>query len=179
MFQGAPLPEDLNNFKDSKQYEEQLVRQRYDQAMKGDTKIIDALNMEGRNTLRNTVPNDENSFESLSGSRISVDDFLKNDQGIMVEPFISGSGPSQINFDENSKLGGHDLYSSSKACCEIITESFIKSFIDIKKCKIATVRSGNCIGGGDWTEDRIIKDCVEAFVQNKNLHICLKISRKN
>ena len=77
----------------------------------------------------------------------------------------------KINFDENSKLGGHDLYSSSKACCEIITESFIKSFIDIKKCKIATVRSGNCIGGGDWTEDRIIKDCVEAFVQNKNLII--------
>lgn len=77
----------------------------------------------------------------------------------------------KINFDENSKLGGHDIYSSSKACCEIITESFVKSFIDKNKCKIATVRSGNCIGGGDWTEDRIVKDCVEAFIHKKNLLI--------
>ena len=77
----------------------------------------------------------------------------------------------KINFDENSKLGGHDIYSSSKACCEIITESFVKSFINKDKCKIATVRSGNCIGGGDWTEDRIVKDCVEAFIHKKNLLI--------
>ncbi len=77
----------------------------------------------------------------------------------------------KINFDENSKLGGHDLYSSSKACCEIVTESFRKSFINLKNCRIATVRSGNCIGGGDWTEDRIVKDCVEAFVEKKNLII--------
>ena len=41
----------------------------------------------------------------------------------------------------------------------------------MKKCKIATVRSGNCIGGGDWTKDRIVKDCAEAFAVNKNLII--------
>jgi len=75
----------------------------------------------------------------------------------------------KVSFNENSKLGGHDIYSSSKACCEIITESFVKSFIENDKCKIATVRSGNCIGGGDWTEDRIVKDCVEAFIHRKNL----------
>ena len=77
----------------------------------------------------------------------------------------------KINFDENSKLGGYDLYSSSKACCEIITESFNNSFIGKKNCRIATVRSGNCIGGGDWTEDRIVKDCVEAFIKKKRLLI--------
>jgi len=75
----------------------------------------------------------------------------------------------KVNFDENSKLGGHDLYSSSKACCEIITESFAKSFFSNNECKIATVRSGNCIGGGDWTKDRIVKDCVEAFIHKRNL----------
>ena len=77
----------------------------------------------------------------------------------------------KINFDENSKLGGYDLYSSSKACCEIVTESFRKSFIESKTCKLATVRSGNCIGGGDWTKDRIVKDCVEAFIEDKDLLI--------
>ena len=78
----------------------------------------------------------------------------------------------KIKFDENSSLGGHDLYSGSKAACEIITQSYRKSFFSKKnKCKIATVRSGNCIGGGDWTKDRIIKDCVESFLLNKRLVI--------
>jgi len=101
---------DLHNFKDSKQYEEQLVRQKYDEAMKGDSKVIDSLNMEGRNTLRNTVPNDENLFDSLSGSKISREEFLQNDQGISVEPFISGSGAPQINLDENNQLQRHQGY---------------------------------------------------------------------
>ncbi len=77
----------------------------------------------------------------------------------------------KINFNESSKLGGYDIYSSSKACCEIITESYRNSFIKNQNCRIATVRSGNCIGGGDWTEDRIVKDCVEAFIKKKNLII--------
>ncbi len=77
----------------------------------------------------------------------------------------------KINFNEESKLGGYDMYSSTKACCEIITQSYVKSFIKKNKCRIATVRSGNCIGGGDWTEDRIIKDCVEAFIKKKELLI--------
>ena len=74
-------------------------------------------------------------------------------------------------FKESSRLGGYDIYSSSKATCEILTESYVKSFYSSSRCNIATVRSGNCIGGGDWTKDRIIKDCVESFINNKNLII--------
>ena len=79
----------------------------------------------------------------------------------------------KIRFKENSSLGGQDIYSASKASCEILTESYLKSFYLLKgtKCNIATVRSGNCIGGGDWTKDRIVKDCAEAFLENKNLFI--------
>jgi CDP-glucose 4,6-dehydratase len=76
-----------------------------------------------------------------------------------------------ISFNEDSKLGGHDIYSSSKAACEILTQSYIKSFFFNSKFNVATVRSGNCIGGGDWTKDRIIKDCVESFSKNKKLVI--------
>ncbi len=74
-------------------------------------------------------------------------------------------------FDENSKLGGHDVYSASKAACEIITQAYNKSFFTNLSCNIATVRAGNCIGGGDWTKDRIVKDCLENFVQNRSLII--------
>ncbi len=80
---------------------------------------------------------------------------------------------NKIKFREDAPLGGHDLYSASKACCEILTKSYFKSFYKNKKnrCKIATVRSGNCIGGGDWTEDRIVKDCAEKLYQDKKLFI--------
>ena len=72
-------------------------------------------------------------------------------------------------FSENSVLGGDDVYSGSKACCEIIAHSYNKSFFSNTRCNIATVRAGNCFGGGDWTKDRIVKDSLESFSQNKTL----------
>ena len=72
-------------------------------------------------------------------------------------------------FDENSKLGGDDIYSGSKACCEILINSYRKSFFQKSSCRIATARAGNCFGGGDWTEDRIIKDALESFYDDQTL----------
>ena len=72
-------------------------------------------------------------------------------------------------FDENSTLGGDDVYSGSKASCEIVTNSFRESFYKDSMCNIATVRAGNCFGGGDWTKDRIVKDSLESFYRNKKL----------
>jgi CDP-glucose 4,6-dehydratase len=74
-------------------------------------------------------------------------------------------------FTEESTLGGDDIYSGSKACCEILTNSYNKSFFWNNNVNIATARAGNCFGGGDWTKDRIVKDCLEAFFQNKTLFI--------
>jgi len=74
-------------------------------------------------------------------------------------------------FKETSELGGKDIYSSSKACAEILTNSYVNSFYQNIDCNIATVRAGNCVGGGDWTKDRLIKDCVESFLKNKNLFL--------
>ena len=75
----------------------------------------------------------------------------------------------QKHFDENSKLGGDDIYSGSKAACEILVNSYKKSFFRNSNCRIATVRAGNCFGGGDWTDDRIVKDALESFYNNKSL----------
>ena len=77
----------------------------------------------------------------------------------------------KLPFKESDGLGGHDVYSGSKAAAEIVTQSYKKSFFNKKNCKIATVRSGNCIGGGDWTKDRIVKDCADSFLRNKKLVI--------
>jgi CDP-glucose 4,6-dehydratase len=65
-------------------------------------------------------------------------------------------------FDEGDRLGGHDPYSNSKACAELLTSSFRESFFKDGP-PLATVRAGNVIGGGDWSQDRLIPDCVRAL----------------
>lgn len=69
-----------------------------------------------------------------------------------------------VPFVESDKLGGHDPYSTSKACAELLVESFYKSFFRQQQypiIKIATVRAGNVIGGGDFSKDRIIPDIIK------------------
>ena len=59
-------------------------------------------------------------------------------------------------------MGGKDPYSASKAAAEIVTHSFAKSFFDAAGVPVATARGGNVIGGGDFSEDRLIPDIVRA-----------------
>ena len=77
----------------------------------------------------------------------------------------------RIKFSEDFPLGGDDIYSSSKASADLITQSYIKSFFKKKYCNIGIARAGNCIGGGDWTKFRILTDASNAFLNNKNLYI--------
>jgi CDP-glucose 4,6-dehydratase len=65
-------------------------------------------------------------------------------------------------FEEPDRLGGHDPYSNSKACAELLTGSFRDSFFAAGP-PIATARAGNVIGGGDWSADRLIPDCMRAL----------------
>jgi CDP-glucose 4,6-dehydratase len=75
-------------------------------------------------------------------------------------------------YRENDRLGGHDPYSSSKACAEIVSAAFRASFFPWNHkterwVGIATARAGNVIGGGDWSEDRLIPDLVTGFRAGK------------
>lgn len=66
-------------------------------------------------------------------------------------------------YRENDRLGGHDPYSASKAACELLANSYRKSFWHADDAPLmATARAGNVIGGGDWSEDRLIPDLVRA-----------------
>lgn len=74
-------------------------------------------------------------------------------------------------YKEDESLGGHDPYSASKACVEIITESYKKSFFEKNGTVVATLRAGNVIGGGDWSKDRLIPDIIKSIKSQKNLII--------
>jgi CDP-glucose 4,6-dehydratase len=76
-----------------------------------------------------------------------------------------------IPFQESDPLGGGDPYSASKACAEIVSSSFQYSFGESRQMKIATVRAGNVIGGGDWSENRLIPDFFRAIMSSKSLSV--------
>ncbi len=72
-------------------------------------------------------------------------------------------------YRENDELDGHEPYSNSKSCSELITASYRRSFFEERKIAVSTARAGNVIGGGDFSQDRIIPDCVRAAVNKKNI----------
>ena len=76
-------------------------------------------------------------------------------------------------YRENDPLGGYDPYSNSKACSELITDTYRRSFFNTKNnhVGIATVRAGNVIGGGDRTTDRLVPDIFDSIQNGKTLNI--------
>jgi len=71
------------------------------------------------------------------------------------------------SYRENEMMGGHDPYSSSKGCAELVTAAYRKSFYKESGCAIASVRAGNVIGGGDWAQDRLIPDMIRAITNKQ------------
>ena len=74
-------------------------------------------------------------------------------------------------FDEADRLGGKDPYSASKACAELVVDSFRSSFFAAGGPAIATARAGNVVGGGDWAKDRLIPDFVRAMAKGEPLRL--------
>lgn len=78
-------------------------------------------------------------------------------------------------YKETDELGGYDPYSNSKACSELVTSSYRDSFFNTKdfgmahNTALASARAGNVIGGGDYSEDRLLPDFVKAIENNKNI----------
>jgi CDP-glucose 4,6-dehydratase len=77
-------------------------------------------------------------------------------------------------FREDDPLGGADPYSSSKACAEIVTAAYRSSFFSdpqLSSVAVGSARAGNVIGGGDWSDDRLIPDIMKAIVKGESVLI--------
>lgn len=74
-------------------------------------------------------------------------------------------------YRETDRLGGHDPYSASKAGAELVAASYRQSFLHQQGVLLATARAGNVIGGGDWSEDRLLADAARATADGGTLHI--------
>ncbi|MEN8230620.1 MAG: CDP-glucose 4,6-dehydratase [Bacteroidota bacterium] len=81
-----------------------------------------------------------------------------------------------FGYRENDPMGGYDPYSASKGACELLTASWRRSFFNPSDyashgVKLATVRAGNVIGGGDWATDRIVPDCMRALLNGNPIDV--------
>lgn len=71
-------------------------------------------------------------------------------------------------YRENEPMGGHDPYSNSKGCAELVVSAYRRSFFYTNDtAAVASARAGNVIGGGDWADDRLIPDILRAFEQQQ------------
>jgi CDP-glucose 4,6-dehydratase len=74
-------------------------------------------------------------------------------------------------YREDDPLGGRDPYSASKSAAEIVIASYRDSYLVARGAVVVSMRAGNVIGGGDWSEDRLIPDAVRAWVRASTLHV--------
>ncbi len=74
-------------------------------------------------------------------------------------------------YKEDDPMGGHDPYSSSKGCSELVASAYRRSFLQEQDIGLASVRAGNVIGGGDWADDRLIPDILRSFEKGESVVI--------
>lgn len=97
--------------------------------------------------------------------------------GIMVTTDKCYENKEQIwAYREDDPMGGYDPYSSSKGCCELLISSYRNSYMNPKDYSkhgkaIASVRAGNVVGGGDWSKDRIVPDCIIALINKEDIKV--------
>ena len=115
-------------------------------------------------TFETNVMGTVNIMECLRLYGSSVKSFIN-----VTTDKVYQSNEGRQGYRETDPLGGLDPYSNSKSCSELVTQSYVKSFLSNGEIAISTVRSGNLIGGGDFAENRIMSDCVKAAMKSKNI----------
>jgi len=131
--------------------------------------------------VKESYENPKETYETNVMGTLNVLECIKNSETVRVSIMITTDkcykNIEQIwGYREDDPMGGYDPYSSSKGCAEILIDSYRNSFINPKdyrlhKKAIASVRAGNVIGGGDWSRDRIIPDCIRALRENRDIEM--------
>jgi CDP-glucose 4,6-dehydratase len=116
------------------------------------------------------------TFETNFIGTLNILEAIKNQDSVKAGVLITSDkcykNIEQIwGYRENDLLGGNDPYSASKACAEILINSYIKSCMTNNKALIASSRAGNVIGGGDWSENRLIPDSFKALYDDRPIII--------
>ena len=135
------------------------------------------FHLAAQSLVKKSLEKPRETFVTNSVGTLNILSALKNLKNNCKSVIIT-SDKSYLNveqkkgYKETDRLGGVDPYSASKASAEMIINSYHKSFLkDNKNISLVVARAGNVIGGGDWSEDRLIPDCVKAWSKKKPVSI--------
>ena len=131
------------------------------------------FHLAAQSLVKTSYENPETTFKSNCIGTLNILESLRNLKKKCTVVLVT-SDKSYKNLEikrgykETDQLGGLDPYSASKACAEIIIQSYIQSFHKTNRIFIAVGRAGNVIGGGDWSKDRLIPDCFKSWSNKKD-----------
>jgi CDP-glucose 4,6-dehydratase len=116
------------------------------------------------------------NFNTNVMGTVNVLEALRGLDGVRVAVMVTSDkvyrdDGSRRNYRENDALGGLDPYSASKAACEMVIGGYRDAYLSAQGIAVASARSGNVIGGGDWSEDRLIPDAVRAWQAGRVLQV--------
>ena len=134
------------------------------------------FHLAGQALVKNSFTDPVNTWQTNTIGTLNILESLKKLKKKCIVILIT-SDKSYKNLEikrgyrESDILGGHDPYSASKAGAELVIQSHIKSFFPKEKTKtlICVARAGNVIGGGDWSNYRLIPDCIKSWTVNKKV----------
>jgi CDP-glucose 4,6-dehydratase len=139
------------------------------------------IHMAAQPLVRHSYLNPIETFETNVMGTVHVLEASRENKNIKVILNITSDKCYENNetfkaYKETDSMGGFDPYSSSKACAELVSSSYRNSFFNVEqypshKVALATARAGNVIGGGDWSEDRLIPDFIKAIEKKQKVYI--------
>ena len=126
--------------------------------------------------VKQSYQNPKETFDINVGGTVNVLEAIRQTESVKIAVMITSDKcydnvEWEYGYREDDRLGGKDPYSASKACAELAIHSYGQSFLKQTDKRIASVRAGNVIGGGDWAAHRIVPDCMRAWSQNETVSL--------
>ncbi len=141
-----------------------------------DSKPEIIFHMAAQSLVRYSYRNPLETFDTNVTGTLNVLEACRNSNSLRAAVIITTdkcylNNDSGKAFSEDDALSGKDPYSASKAAAEIVTSSYYQSFLKEANIPTASMRAGNVIGGGDFSEDRLIPDVIRAYMAKKPVQI--------
>ena len=135
------------------------------------------FHLAAQSLVRESYKNPIETYETNIMGTVNVLEILRKTTSVKAGIIVTSdkcyeNKGQNYKYQEKDPMGGHDPYSSSKGCVELVTAAYLKSFFNPKNRKnlppfLASARAGNVIGGGDWGQDRLIPDCVRSLAKKR------------
>ena len=127
--------------------------------------------------VRQSYKDPKETFDTNIGGSVNVLEAVRNTASVKALVYVTSDKcyknlEQDQSYVEGDQLGGMDPYSASKAAAEIVFSAYRNSFfLETNRSGIVSVRAGNVIGGGDWSDDRIVPDCIRSLIAKKTITI--------